>query len=252
MTTLCKNCGEPVGLHFCPNCGQKSSVQRLELGRLIRELPHAIFHVDKGIFYNVSQLFKRPGAAIQEYLDGKRKPFFHPVTYLVLTLILNYLAVKITDMHFYDKAELETLSPEEARIILEYDDTQWWFLEHTYLYMFLAISFGTLFLYVFFKWMKRDFNMAEVAVIVLFTISQGVLMQSILYFSFGWVRSGVFIRTMEGINASMLWCYASWVIYSMSGQRFARWIRVIFSILAGAGLLGLMIWSAYLLFDISH
>lgn len=78
--TICKNCGHPVDLKFCPNCGQKASVKRIEMKWLIHDLPHAIWHIDKGFLFNVFNLFKRPGYAIADYLAGKRKNFYHPVS----------------------------------------------------------------------------------------------------------------------------------------------------------------------------
>ena len=66
----CKNCGQPVEKKYCPDCGQKVSVKRIELKHLLHDIPHAIFHVDSGFFYNLKQLFTRPGAAIKDYLDA--------------------------------------------------------------------------------------------------------------------------------------------------------------------------------------
>lgn len=56
--TTCKNCGHQFELEYCNNCGQKASVKRIELKWLLDELPHAIWHVEKGFLYNVKQLFK--------------------------------------------------------------------------------------------------------------------------------------------------------------------------------------------------
>src|SRR5689334_12499088 len=97
----CKNCGEELLYKYCPNCGQKANVGRITLGQLIRDLPHVVFHVDKGFLYNFFSLLRRPGPAIRDYLEGKRKPFFHPASYLVLSLVINYLVVKILNLHFY-------------------------------------------------------------------------------------------------------------------------------------------------------
>jgi hypothetical protein len=82
--TTCKNCGYQSDLKYCPNCGQKASVKRLEMKSLLQELPHAIWHLDRGFLFNVVELFKRPGYAIKDYLDGKRKRFYHPLSLCLL------------------------------------------------------------------------------------------------------------------------------------------------------------------------
>ena len=202
--THCKNCQEPLSKNFCPECGQKATTTKITLPNLIKDLPHAVFHIDKGFLYNVFQLLKRPGPAIRDYLAGKRKPFFHPASFLVIALILNYLVVLITDLHFYDEQELLTMDAVTAKAIKDYDVLQWWFLEHTYLYILLGIPASAIFLYLVFKAVKLNYNIAETAVIALFTIAQGVLNQTFIYLVFGWSNSGAFIRTVESINGFLL------------------------------------------------
>jgi hypothetical protein len=252
---ICLNCGEPLAKVYCPSCGQKASVRRIAVPDLVREIPHAIFHLDNGFLFNLRQLFRQPGRSIREYLEGRRKPYFHPLTYLILALVFNYLAVKITDLHYYDEAELHRMSAAEAALIMEYDATQWWFLEHTYLYVLLAISIASVALFLFFRLVGQRFNLAETVVIISFTIAQGVIMQSIIYFLTGWVRSGPFIRAVEVVNIALLFAYASYAMYSLlrSGpQPVRRPAGLPLSILAGGGLLAIMIWSAYALYGISH
>jgi hypothetical protein len=103
----------------------------------------------------------------------------------------------------------------EAQAIRDYDAMQWWFLEHTYIYILLAIPVSTLFIFILMKGMKQSYNVAESAVIVLFTIAQGVLIQSSLYLCFGWIQSGPFLRSLESVNLTVLILYASWVIYQL-------------------------------------
>jgi hypothetical protein len=244
---LCKSCGEQVDNKFCPNCGQKASVKRISVLSLLQDLPHAIFHIDRGFLYNIRQMFAQPGTAIREYLAGKRKPFYHPAAYLVVALVLNYLVVKITDLHLYDEAELQTMDPLAAKAITDYDAMQWWFLEHTYIYILIAIPASALFLYAIFRLMKQAYNLAEAATVVLLTIAQGVIIQTFIYLCFGWVNSGPFLRTVETVNMSILILYASLVIYQLFSPARGKIIRYVFSLIAGVGLAVVWIASAYLL-----
>jgi len=242
----CKNCGTPVTLHFCANCGQKASIGRITIGGLIRDLPHAIFHVDRGFFFNLLNLFKQPGKAITDYLDGKRKPFFHPASYLLIALVLNYLVVKITNLHFYDEGELSDMDPLQAQALRDYDAMQWWFLEHTYIYILIAIPASTIFMFGLLKLLKQHFNIAESAVIVLFVISQGVLLQTTLYALFGWVDSGPFLRGLEMVNMTFLISYAAWAIYHLLSHERNKAIQVLLAVIGGVGLAVVWIASAYI------
>lgn len=227
--------------------------ERISLLHFIMDLPHAIFHVDQGILFNFVQLIKRPAASIQDYLDGHlRKRYFHPATYLVIALLFNYLVVKITDLHFYDEQELLSMTPLAAQAIMDYDKMQWWFLEHTYIYIFLAIPASSLFLYLIFRLSGLKFNVAETAVVVLFTIAQGVYFQSLVYLSLGWVNDGPFLRCMEAGNMFMLISYASFVSYQFLSPIRNKALHVLISIVAGAGLAVVWILSAYIPYLLLH
>ncbi len=247
----CNNCGEYIEKKYCSHCGQKHDEHRIHLRSLLHDIPHAIFHVDSGFFYNVSQLFKRPGAAIREYLEGRRKRYFHPITYLAIMLVLNLFAVKVTNLHYYDEQELLTMSPKEVEFIKEYDASQWWFLEHTYLYMLLAIPVCAVFCFFLFRLLKQRFNFAENAIIIMFILAQGVLIQSVFYFLIGWVRNGVFIRSMEMVNLVMMVSYASFAFYKFIGPQKNK-IRTAVLCFAGSFIvLSLMLACAYLLMWLS-
>ena len=244
----CKNCHRQVQDRFCAHCGQKASVERITLPHLLRDLPNAIFHIERGFFYNLFQLFRQPGKSIHAYLEGKRKPFYHPASYLVIALVLNYLIVKITDLHFYDAGELVSMDQLTAQAIRDYDAMQWWFLEHTYIYILLAIPASTLFLYAVFRLAKGRFNVAETAAVVLFVIAQGVLIQTFIYTCFGWIKSGPFIRAVETVNMIILVSYAALAIYQLIPAATKKMVRIVLSVIGGAGLAVVWIASAYLLY----
>jgi hypothetical protein len=246
--TTCLNCGQQVIQAFCPACGQKASTGRITIGGLVKDLPHAILHVDKGFLFNVVQLMKRPGSAIRDYLAGKRKTFFHPATFLVISLVLNYIVVKLTDLHFYDEGELATMAPLEAQAIRDYDAMQWWFLEHTYLYILLAIPMSALFMWLLLRIMRETCNLAESAVVILFVIAEGVLIQSVIYALLGWIESGPFRRGLETFNLVCLVTYASYAIFQLFSAYKGMVFRLFAAILGGIGLAAVWIVSALCLY----
>ncbi len=246
----CKSYKVQVDQKYGPNRGQRARVDRITLSRLLLDFTRAVLQIDWGIFYNFSQLLKRPEPAIQDFLSGKRKPFFHPASYLLLALVLNYVVVRITNLHFYDEHELVLMDPLSAQAIRDYDAMQWWFLEHTYLYILLAIPASALFLFLIFRLMKHRFNIAETIFVILFTIAQGVLMQSILYLAFGWIKSGPFLRGLETFNICLLTLYASWVVYQLISSVRLTSVRVLMGLIGGIGLTVTWVASALLLYKL--
>src|SRR6187402_2064747 len=91
----CKNCDSPLTSNFCANCGQKADVHRITFGHFLHEFFHAFTHTDKGILLLMKALIARPGKVAHEYLEGKRKKYFNPLSFLViLSSIYAYVSHK--------------------------------------------------------------------------------------------------------------------------------------------------------------
>jgi hypothetical protein len=95
----CKNCGQTAGGNYCKHCGQKTSVDRINLSNFITEITETIFQIDRGFFYTVKSLMLHPGKAIEEYLQGKRKKYFKPVAYLLALSTFYFLITQIFELN---------------------------------------------------------------------------------------------------------------------------------------------------------
>jgi hypothetical protein len=81
---VCKNCDHVFDGHFCNNCGQSAHTHAVDWHYIWHEIPHSIWHLDRGILYTARQLLTRPGYAIREYLDGKRVQHYRPLAFAFL------------------------------------------------------------------------------------------------------------------------------------------------------------------------
>ncbi len=120
VNTVCKNCETNYQAKFCPECGQKSTVQRLSIGSIVHDILHYFTHADKGIFFTIKEMFRNPAFVIQEYIDGKRKKYFNPFTFvLIASTISAYLIYKL---EFYQKLQIREHSaktPNEISTLLQ-------------------------------------------------------------------------------------------------------------------------------------
>lgn len=110
----CLNCGTLVADRFCGHCGQDAHhTHRLTLRfLLLHDLPHSIWHVDKGIGYTFRQMMTRPGATLHEYMAGRRAQHFRPISYLLLICAVCMLllsAVGMNPMSASQQAEMPRL-----------------------------------------------------------------------------------------------------------------------------------------------
>lgn len=101
MTPLpsnCLNCGTPFGgeQSFCARCGQKTSTRRLTLHDIGHDLMHAFTHADHSVFSLVRSLAVHPGRVAREYVDGQRKKYFNPFTFLIIVVGIATLLMAAT------------------------------------------------------------------------------------------------------------------------------------------------------------
>lgn len=92
----CKNCGCPVLDDFCGKCGQNKNVGKINLKNLLNEVSENIFVINKGLLRTFKTMFLRPEVCVSEFLEGKRKIYIKPLTYLITLSTLYYLISKIT------------------------------------------------------------------------------------------------------------------------------------------------------------
>lgn len=92
-TIICKNCSHPSEGNFCQQCGQETKVHRINGAYFLHDIPHSVFHVDKGLFYTFWQLLKRPGETLKEYLQGKRIRHYRPFAYVLMLSAISALIV---------------------------------------------------------------------------------------------------------------------------------------------------------------
>ena len=96
MQTTCLNCGAEVQHDYCPKCGQKKDVEKLNWHSFVHEIAHFFTHIDRVFLYTSFQMIVRPGRVIKEYLAGKRKKYQKPISFYLIwaaTRLLIFLFV---------------------------------------------------------------------------------------------------------------------------------------------------------------
>lgn len=98
MKPRCLNCETslPDAARFCAQCGQKTATRRLTLHDIAHELWHALTHTDHSVLGLIKALLLRPGRVAAEFVDGHRKRYFNPFSFLVISVGLSALVMSST------------------------------------------------------------------------------------------------------------------------------------------------------------
>lgn len=101
---ICKNCSRHYHGKFCPDCAQPASTARINSSWFLHDIPHSVFHIDKGFPFTFFSLFSRPGEMVKEYLAGRRVKYFKPFAYVALMSAICVLLISYIDKgidHYY-------------------------------------------------------------------------------------------------------------------------------------------------------
>lgn len=77
----CLNCGMPVEMNFCPDCGQKP-INRLSFGYFFRLLMDSVFQINigKSLFKTLWNLLIKPKEVALGYVEGRRARYYNPAS----------------------------------------------------------------------------------------------------------------------------------------------------------------------------
>lgn len=219
---VCKNCGKAAAGNFCSQCGQSFHEGRINAHYFLHDIPHSIFHVDKGFFYTFISLFTRPGSMIKDYLDGKRVKYFRPFGYVIImsticTLLVKLIAAGITSTYLkYNPGFV----PQEK---------EGFFNHYFSVFIFLMIPFASVITYLFMR--RGKYNFWEHFLINTYIAAQLNIMQVLVYLagwiimlfthSFGEIGYGIFIPIFM---TAFLFIYGSVFGYLMRDSYSMKWL----------------------------
>ena len=91
----CKNCHTELLEQddYCRNCGGKIIRNRLSFKNLFEHLSETFFNYDNKLLRTFTQLFAKPEEVVGDYIDGVRKKYVNPISYLGIALTLTGLVI---------------------------------------------------------------------------------------------------------------------------------------------------------------
>ena len=245
----CPNCSTKLEdrFQFCPQCSQSTHVHRFNLPHLFHEIFHAFTHADKGVLYLAGQLARRPGTTARRYvLEGQRKRYFNPFTFLLLVLGLTIFVNTILHPYSGEVAQtnaraLPKFNSEQARqrylAVAERRLAATTFLEErSNVIFFLVIPILALVFWLLF--IRSGLNYAEHLVALVFFAGFMSLAQTLVLIPlFGLLAPG----RSYGLQAAMLLFH--WIYLTIAYYQFLNYQRPVKYLRTGlVSLLALTVW----------
>ena len=89
----CKNCGQTTTGAYCGNCGQRSAVYKVTFRETFNDLADNLFSISAPLPRTLKYLIADPGKLLRDYLEGKRKSYYKPISFFILATVF-YLFIR--------------------------------------------------------------------------------------------------------------------------------------------------------------
>lgn len=99
---ICKNCESETSGSYCNNCGQRTSIKKVTFSETFQDIINGMFSLDAPLWMTVKMLIVNPGKLFRDFLSGKRKTYYKPVSFFILTTIIFVLTKALLN---YDPME---------------------------------------------------------------------------------------------------------------------------------------------------
>jgi len=116
--THCENCGTELRGHYCSNCGQAAIDYRRSFRHVIVDVLDSFLNWDSKFIRSIGLLLWRPGWLTNQFLEGRRVRFLHPLRLYLLVSIVFFLCARLIPVSDTQTTNVEDLPPE-AREQLE-------------------------------------------------------------------------------------------------------------------------------------
>lgn len=114
----CKNCGAEVTGNYCSHCGQRTTVHEVYFKEIFQDVLNTFFSTEAPFFRTLSMLFLNPGKLFREYLAGKRKQYYKPIAFFLLTTLVFIVTSNLIDYNpFARMAVIQTDNNDVDKLI---------------------------------------------------------------------------------------------------------------------------------------
>ena len=223
MTVKCLNCGHIFKGKYCPNCGQKATVQRLTAAVLLKEILHFFTHLESGFLFTTWKFLVSPGITSLNYVEGKRKKYQKPVSYFLIWTGLYILVHNSIINYFHYQMTSETVAQLDIK-----EQSNILFRHHFTLFIIPVLLASALLLYLLLA--RPRFNFTELLTLCLFGAGTYFMMTFFSDLILGYIFN---INTLsekvflwQGVLSSLYNIWFSFDVFKRIGLRFF-WVRLI-------------------------
>jgi len=233
----CKNCESVLEGKYCNNCGQRASVNKVTFKETFQDFADMVFSVNAPLMLTIKMLVVSPGKLFREYLGGKRKTYYKPVPFFILTTIL-FVFIKV--LLNYDPLEGVAISSDKLNL---FNEASIFMAKNINNISFVFVFTYAIFLKLFFYKKK---SLVEFVAISFYTIGFYILITTVFIFYLKYVdidyKATPFILILLFSMYALTSLFKTRSITVLLKISLAYFISVIFYMAIGYSLSFLIVW----------
>lgn len=117
--THCENCGEELRGRYCSNCGQAAVNYHRSFRHVVIDVLDSFLNWDSKFIRSIGLLLWKPGWLTNQFLEGKRVRFVHPLRLYLLVSIVFFLCARLIPMSDTGSIKREDMTPEQRAVFDE-------------------------------------------------------------------------------------------------------------------------------------
>lgn len=177
----CINCNQEVNTAYCPACGQRNPVKKINMVNMWSDFAARIYGFDGMFPRTLRDLTIRPGDVAREYIKGVRVKYYGPLGYFFLTLTIYLLVASWLDVDllaFTMQTNPSDVSEQGDGVQEMVREITSWTIENMRSVSFFITLFTVFFTWLFFK--KSKFNFVETGSLVFFVTGHTMWLSIVL------------------------------------------------------------------------
>lgn len=169
----CVNCNYEHNYKFCPNCGEHAETPKITFASILKNGFSTLTNMDKGFLFNTKSLFTQPQQTVTDYLKGKRKNIYNPISFLIISITVYLIAdslIVVRSSSSQLSGEIYSAGVEAGRFIKLY-------FKYFWILSILWLSISTFLVF-------RKYNFTEHLALNAFVIGQTTLIGLVAFLIF--------------------------------------------------------------------
>src|SRR6266404_2948831 len=114
--THCENCGQELRGHYCSNCGQAAVSYHRSFRHVVVDVLDSFLNWDSKFIRSLGLLLWKPGWLTNQFLEGKRVRFVHPLRLYLLVSIVFFLCARLIPVSDTRNIKREDMTPEQRAV----------------------------------------------------------------------------------------------------------------------------------------